>query len=151
MSKPEAVIVDMDGTLADVSGIRHFVVPTAERRFKDFDSFHSRSVDCPTNPQAVDIVRDAHAAGKVVIVVTARRHMWRHHTAWFLAMHGIPSDVLIMRRNDDHRSDVDVKRDILAQIRTRWTPVLAVDDNPLVCALWSSEGIPTIVIPGWED
>ncbi len=137
----------MDGTLADVSGLRHHVM----KRPKDFDTFHSLSVDCPPIPQAVDLAHEAHAAGRVVIIVTARRHMWRHHTAWFLAMHGIPSDVLIMRRNDDHRSDVDVKRDILAQIRTRWTPVLAVDDNPSIVQLWSDEGIPTVVIPGWED
>ena len=48
-------------------------------------------------------------------------------------------------------SDVAVKRDILAQIRTRWNPVLAVDDNAAIIRLWESEGIPVVVIPGWED
>ena len=145
--KPPAVIIDVDGTLANVSGIRHHVMARPKR----FDRFHAESVDCPPNQQAVDIARAAHAAGQAVLVVTARRAMWRHHTAWFLALHGIPSDALIMRGNDDHRPDVEVKRDILWQIRTRWTPVLAVDDNPKVLALWESEGIPTVVIPGWED
>jgi len=145
--KPEAVLIDVDGTLANVSGIRHHVTARPKR----FDRFHSESVDCPPNMQAVELARAAHAAGQAVIVVTARRAMWRHHTAWFLALHGIPSDVLIMRADSDHRRDVDVKRDILAQIRTRWTPVLAVDDNPSIIELWEAEGIPTVVIPGWED
>lgn len=145
MTKPDAVLLDMDGTLADVSSIRHHVLS----RPKDFDAFHAASVDVPPNTAAVAIARDAAAAGQVVIVVTARRHKWRHHTAWFLALNNIPSDVLIMRRDDDHRSDVEVKRDILTQIRTRWNPVLAVDDNPSIIALWQSEGIPTVVIPGW--
>ena len=147
MSKPDAIILDVDGTLADVSSIRHFVA----QHPKDFDSFHGESVNVPPHARAVELAREAHAAGQVVIVVTARRHMWRHQTAWFLAMHDIPSDVLIMRANDDHRRDVEVKRDILAQIRTRWNPVLAVDDNPAICSLWESEGIPVEVIPGWED
>ena len=147
MTKPDAVILDCDGTLADVRGIRHFVA----QHPKNFNEFHARSVDCPTHQQAVDIAREAHAAGQVVIIVTARRHRWRHVTAWFLAMHDIPSDVLIMRADDDHRADVEVKRDILAQIRTRWTPVLAVDDNPAIVKLWESEGIPVVRIPGWEE
>jgi beta-phosphoglucomutase-like phosphatase (HAD superfamily) len=148
--KPQAIIVDCDGTLADVSSIRHHVIVTPENRFKNFERFHSESVNVPPIPQAVDIAKQAHADGLAVLVVTARRHKWRHHTAWFLAMHDIPSDALFMRHDQDHRSDVDVKRDILAQIRRTWTPVLAVDDNPSVCALWVAEGIETVVIPGWE-
>lgn len=147
MNKPEAVLVDMDGTLTDVTSIRHLVMDHP----KDFDAFHSRSVDCPSNEEAVALAHAARAAGRVVIVVTARRHRWRHVTAWWLAMHGVPSDVLIMRRDNDDRPDVEVKRDILTQIRTRWTPVLAVDDNPDIVALWKSEGIPTVVIPGWPE
>lgn len=137
----------MDGTLADVSGIRHYV----RTRPKDFDSFHAESVNVPAHGWVVDMVRDFHARGVTVIVVTARRHRWRHQTAWFLAMHGIPSDVLIMRGDRDMRSDVAVKRDILAQIRTRWTVVHAVDDNPAITALWRAEGIPVTVVPGWEE
>ena len=146
--KRDAIIVDMDGTLADVSSIRHHVRHPA----RDFDAFHAASVDVPVNPEAVRIAREAHEAGLAVLIVTARRSRWRHHTAWFLAMHGIPSDALIMRGDKDGRSDVDVKRDMLDEIvRRAWTPVLAVDDNPSVVALWESEGIPTVVIPGWEE
>lgn len=146
--KPDAVIIDMDGTLADVSSIRHHV----RQHPKDFDAFHAASVDVPTNINAVLIARAAHRRGVDVLIVTARRERWRHHTAWFLALHGIPSDALIMRGDKDGRSDVEVKRDMLNSIiRKAWTPVLAVDDNPSVIALWESEGIPTVVIPGWED
>ena len=151
MSKPPAIIVDVDGTLADVSGIRHHVRKTPARPWKDFDAFHAASVDAPANFAAVAITRAARDAGIAVLVVTARRAVWRNHTAWFLALNDIPSDALFMRATKDGRPDVDVKRDILARIRTQWTPVLAVDDNPAIVALWRSEGIPTVVIPGWED
>jgi len=151
MSKQCAVILDMDGTLADVSGIRHFVRPTAERKRKDFDAFHAESVNVPAHAHVVKIARDAHAAGIAVLIVTARRARWRNHSAMWLALNGVPSDALFMRADDDHRKDFDVKADILARIRQTWNPVLAVDDNPAVIALWEREGIPTHIVPGWED
>ena len=148
MGKVNAVIVDMDGTLADVSAMRHFV----RRQPKNFDAFHAESVNVPPNPEAVRLVRMAHARGLAVVVVTARRARWRHHTAWWLALHDIPSDALIMRGDQDMRPDVEVKRDILRDfIRPAWNPVLAIDDNPAIVDLWMSEFIPTVQIPGWED
>jgi len=74
----EAVIFDMDGTLADVSGIRHYLIPK------------------------------------------------------------------------DHRKDYLVKSDILRQIRARFEPIHAWDDNPAIIRLWNEQGIPCTVVPGWE-
>ena len=142
-----AVLIDMDGTLADVSGIRHHVLAKPKR----FDRFHAESVDCPANADVVAMAHEARAAGHAVLIVTARRHMWRHHTAWWLALHGVPSDAMFMRGNDDDRRDVEVKRDMLATIRRAWIPVLAIDDNPSIIALWESEDIPTVRVPGWLE
>ena len=147
MTKRRCAIFDMDGTLADVSGIRHHV----KVRPKNFNAFHGASVDCPPHHDVVALARDFHDNDIDVVIVTARRHRWRHHTAWFLAIHDVPSVAMFMRHNDDERSDVEVKRDILAKIRETWEPVAAVDDRPEVVALWISEGIPTHVVPGWED
>jgi 3-deoxy-D-manno-octulosonate 8-phosphate phosphatase KdsC-like HAD superfamily phosphatase len=151
MKKPKAWIVDVDGTLADVSGIRHFVVKTPDNRFKDFDKFHAHSVDVPAHADVVTMVQAAKAAGFDILIVTARRAKWRHHTAWFLALNEVPSDALFMRGNKDGRRDFEVKADILAQIKKSWDVVHAVDDNPNVIALWEQEGIPVTVIPGWEN
>lgn len=143
--KSAAVIFDMDGTLTDVSGIRHHV--TGPRR--DFDAFHRASVDCPPHDWVADLARQCDTDGFAVLVVTARRARWRHHTAWWLAMHGVPSAALFMRHDRDGRPDAAVKRDILARIRRSWDPVLAVDDQPAVLAVWESAGIRTVRVPGW--
>lgn len=145
--KREAVIFDMDGTLADVSGIRHYVMT----RPKNFDAFHAESVNVPANAEVVDMARWFHAQGAAVIIVTARRAMWRNHTAMWLALNGVPSDAMFMRANGDQRKDYLIKRDILVMIRATWVPVLAVDDNPAVLALWDEEGIPTHRVPGWIE
>ena len=62
----------MDGTLADVSGIRHFVVPTPERPYKAFHEFHAASVDVPPNDQAVSLLHQARADGLAILVVLFR-------------------------------------------------------------------------------
>lgn len=149
--KPPAVICDVDGTLADVSGIRHFVVKNAERPWKDFESFHAESVNVPAHADVVREVQRFHEAGVAVLVVTARRARWRNHTAWFLALNNIPSDALFMRANHDGRPDYEVKQGILRRIKREWTPILAIDDNPAVIEVWRSAGIPVRVVPGWHD
>jgi len=147
--KPDALIVDMDGTLANVSSIRHYV--TRPRNEKDFDSFHRASLFVPPNHEVAMIVDQCHATGMTVFVVTARRSMWERPTRDWLHKHGIPYDALCMRGNQDHRRDVEVKKDILTRIRKTHTPVIAIDDNPSVLALWEAEHIKTIRIPGWEE
>lgn len=142
-----AIIVDMDGTLADVSSIRHNVLTTP----KDFDAFHAASVNVPAHQWVVDLVRH-HSVYNDIVIVTARRAMWRHHTAWWLALNGVPSDALIMRGNKDGRPDVEVKQQMLDRwIRPAWKPILAIDDNPSVIRMWQANKIRTCVVPGWAD
>jgi hypothetical protein len=147
----EAVIADMDGTLADVRGIRHHVLggPT-NGHHKNFDAFHREAVDCPPNQWVIDELLEHHAAGRAVLIVTAREARHRNSTAFWLAMHGVPSDAMWMRANCDYRPDRTVKREILAKIRARYRVVHAYDDNPNILALWESERIPVTVVPGWD-
>ena len=151
MNKPKAIIFDMDGTLANVSGIRHYLRPTPPSRSKNFDAFHAESVDCPPNHAVLNHAMVAYLLGYKIIIVTARRARWRHHTAWWLALHGVPSDAMFMRGDKDNRPDYYVKSDILDAILHTWDVVHAVDDNPAVIALWNERGIPTTIVEGWED
>ena len=149
--KPNAVIFDMDGTLANVSSIRHHLKRFDNGKdYKDFEAFHRESVNVPSNANVVDHAIRSYLLGNAIIIVTARRQMWARHTAMWLAMHSVPSDAMFMRGNKDHRADTLVKKDILDAIRCTWNVIHAVDDNPSVIALWESEGIPTTVVDGWE-
>ena len=148
-----AVIFDMDGTLANVSSIRHHLTAfdaTKRRVIKHFDRFHAESVNVPPHNHVVNAAQVAKMLGHDVLIVTARKHQWRNHTAWWLAMHDVPSDALFMRGNDDNRRDYEVKKDILSIIRKAWNPIYAWDDNPAIIRLWQEEGIPHTVVEGWE-
>jgi len=143
---PHAIIYDMDGTLVDVSGIRHYVL----QRERNFDAFHTESVDCPPNRWVVASARDNHMKGYKILIVTARSAKYRHHTAWWLALNGVPSDALYMRANGDNRPDAYVKEDILKKIRSQYNVREAYDDNPVIISVWLREGIPVIGVPGWK-
>jgi FMN phosphatase YigB (HAD superfamily) len=149
MIKPKSVIFDMDGTLADVSSIRHHLIPVDKK--KDFMTFHYESVNVPPHEHVVNAAQVAKMLGLKVLVVTARKHIWRHQTAWWLAMHGVESDMLMMRGNEDYRKDYLVKKDMLDTIRQAYDVIYAWDDNPHIIKLWKEEGIPCTVVEGWQD
>ena len=149
-----AVIFDMDGTLADVSSIRHHLTKYDETKrtvVKHFHRFHAESVSVPPHDHVVNSAQMAHMLGHAVLVVTARKHMWRHHTAWWLALHNVPSDMLMMRGNEDNRKDYEVKKDMLDTLRKAYDIIHAWDDNINIIRLWQENGIPTTIVPGWEE
>jgi len=134
----DAVIVDMDGTLCDVSAVRHFV----EGEDRDFDAFHGAAIDCPPNPDVVEAVAKAREAGNAIVIVTARSAKWRDYTIMWLDIHDIAYDRLYMRIEADFRHDYLIKTDILKAIRKDgFEPIHAWDDSPKVIALWRENGI----------
>lgn len=147
MTKPTAVIVDVDGTLCDVSSVRHHVLT----RPKNFEAFHEGSLHCPPHQRALDYVSEAADEGHDILIVTGRMAMWRDNTVEWLRDNMPRGWVgLWMRPQGDYRTDVEVKREIHTELAKRWDIVGAIDDNPSIVALWQELGIPTVVMPGWE-
>lgn len=146
MSKQEAEIFDVDGTLVDVDPFLHHIL--GEK--KDFNAFHAACVNAEPHSRVVHMARYASEKGRHIIVVTARKEMWRAQTSMWLALNGVPSAALYMRANDDGRPDYEVKKDILAKVNQFWDVKHAVDDNPKVIKLWEENGIPTTKIGDWD-
>ncbi len=146
--RPKTIVFDCDGTLADVSSIRHLVALGMKER--NFDEFHTRSVDCPPIHWVRQAACEAKAMGFTVIQVTARQEKYRPHTSWWLADHSIPSDGLFMRPNGDFRSDAEVKEHMIMSLLKKYDIVKAYDDNPSIVDLWAEFEIPCVVVPGWE-
>lgn len=151
----DAIIVDVDGTLCDVTSVRHHVTETP----KDFKAFHDGARDCPPHDYVVGSCAGLnYFCGLTIIVVTARMYTWYDPTVSWLEDHLQPALVTpyigpFMRGETDYRPDYEVKRDI-HRILTEdygYNIVGALDDNPSICALWEELGIPVDVIPGWSQ
>lgn len=152
--KPKAIIFDVDGTLADVSSILHFIVKHKSRESegfkKDFHRFHEESLHVPAHEDVAAWARKEYLWGTHILVVTARREMWRTRTSLWLAKHQIHHQALFMRGDFDYRPDYEVKKEILEEIQKYWTVTEAVDDNPAVIRLWEENGIKTTKIGTWD-
>lgn len=153
-----AVIVDVDGTLCDITGVLRYLDGTEYgfrsngKPVKNFDRFHEAAAFCPPNDMALQYVTDAADRGHTVIIVTARMERHRASTeAWLRNV--IPAHIdyegPLMRAEGDFRRDVEVKREIHAAITEHagFTVVGAIDDNPNIIALWEELGIPTVTVP----
>ncbi len=146
----DAVIVDVDGTLCDVSSLRKHV----SSRPKNFDAFHAGSAQCPPIAQTLEFIDHHYGAGRTIVVVTARCYRWEGLTRAWLNRHvTVPFEGPFMRGDDDYRPDVDVKRRIheILVHEHGYRIVEAIDDNPAIVALWQELGIPTTVVPGWRN
>lgn len=153
MKKPTAVIVDVDGTLCDVSSVRHHVVAVKDK--KDFDAFHREAEHCPPHQSTIEWCQEQYDAGHQILIVTGRMEQWRQSTDRFVWRHlfvhgGVPFEGLWMRPQGDYRKDTEIKREIHAMLSEHWDIVAAIDDNPSIVALWEDLGIPVTVVPGWD-
>lgn len=147
-SRKQAIAFDMDGTLTDVSPIRHFIDAAKGKGFRDFDSFHRMSVHCPANDEVLDMAMDAHRNGFTIIITTARNEAYREATQKWLDDYGIPFENIFMRKDGDMRPDYVVKKEMYeTQIKPYYDVLRAVDDNPQAVQNWKEQGLQVTEIP----
>lgn len=150
--RPQAIVFDIDGTLVDVSSVRHHVLGGPENNYrKDFDAFHREAVNCPPIKWVKNMAWDKYMMGYKILLVTARNEKYRPPTSWWIADNNVPSHGLWMRADRDMRPDYEIKKEILDRLLLRFDIREAYDDNPNIVRLWSEYGIPCTVVPGWVE
>ena len=126
-SKPKAIIVDIDGTIALMRGRGPY--DTAKCM-----------TDVPNEP-VVDIVKTFDQE-HVIILVSGREDKFRSITEDWLKSYEIPYDHLFMRPTGDVRNDAIVKAEIFdAHIRTEFNVKFVLDDRDRVVKMWRDLGL----------
>jgi hypothetical protein len=136
-----AVVFDVDGTLAefDANVLGHLV----HGPVKYWDAFFD-AMDVTAPVADIErLLRILHGTGQAIVICTGRPEGWRDRTEAWLKAHEIPFDGVYLRPVDaDHRSDEDVKEDLLQQIRADgFAPWLVVDDRQSVVDKWRDLGL----------
>lgn len=134
----EAVIFDIDGTLADLSHRLHHV----KNGRKDWDAFF-RGVgeDRLVEPIAKALWTFADRDWPIILC-SGRPEKCRPATEEWLARHKIDFIALYMRPDADHRQDFIVKRELLDRIRADgYEPALVIDDRQSVVDMWRDNGL----------
>lgn len=140
------VIVDIDGTIADVRHRLHHIKDPGKKNWKAF--FEAMDGDTPIE----SMIRQVHELERQhdIIVVTGRPEHYRARTEKWLEKQGIRFRKLFMRPDGDHRPDYTVKEEILREFRKEQI-VLAIDDRGPVCDMWEKNGIRCIRVDSDEE
>ena len=128
-SLPEAVMFDIDGTIADMVGVR---------RPYDWDKVH---LDNPIK-ETIELMKYYKGTGRHIILLSGRDGSCLDLTKDWLYKQGIEYDDLLMRTSGDSRYDSIVKEEIFwKNIADKFKVVVAYDDRNQVVARWRSMGL----------
>ncbi len=146
MNEFKDIIVDMDGTLADISQrLRRAESNPPPGKRMDWDIFLDPVVMAHTdkpNQHVIHLVRVLSDSGHNILVTSARNERHRDVTALQLDEWGIKYEKLYLRKDDDFRQDGIVKAELLAQIlEDGYVPRIAIDDRQQVVDKWRELGL----------
>lgn len=143
LSVPSTVIVDIDGTLADISHRRHFVA-TKPKNWAAFEKL--AHLDKPFD-HIVEVVRMMYSFDWKVLIVSGRGEQQRDVTEKWLEDNDVRYHELYMRPKLDYRADDIVKSEILDTIiATGFEPTLVLDDRDRVLAMWRRRGLKAVQV-----
>ena len=131
LARPQAVVVDIDGTLA---------IMDREQR-GPFD-WHKVDLDDLRFGLANTLIA-LNRAGVHVLLLSGRDSKARALTEVWLEGFGVPHTYLWMRPEGDARPDTQVKRELFDEhVRRQYHVIGVYDDRPSVVRMWERAGLP---------
>ena len=125
--KQPAIIVDIDGTLAHMSG----------RSPYEYTKVSTDTVDFVIKDM-VNRYKDTHQ----VVIVSGRMHECYKDTTMWLIQNNIHCDRVFMRQQDDKREDSIIKREIYEKlIEPHYDVLFVLDDRNRVVKMWREIGL----------
>jgi uncharacterized HAD superfamily protein len=134
--KEPIVIVDIDGTIADVKHRLRHIEGKGKKNWKAF--FEAMDDDGPIDP-VISRVREL-SADHEIVMLTGRPSSYGDRTRAWLKRFDVPFDQLLMRGSGDRRQDFVTKEDLLRKLDIERVE-LAIDDRSPVCDMYERYGI----------
>ncbi len=132
-AKKKAIIVDLDGTLANCDHRVHHV----EKTPKDWVSFNRGMGLDEINSWCAELITAMEGNGFKIILLTGRGEESRSQTEEWLKKHQISYTELYMRKAQDSREDSEIKREIFLDfIRPEYETLFVVEDRLSVVEMW---------------
>lgn len=132
----ELVIFDIDGTLADISERVHHV----RKKPKNWNAFNAGMAQDKAIRSMVRLCNILYAAGSRIVLCSGRNEKKRPETVEWLESQGVKYHELLLRKDEDYRSAVVIKREML-QTMDKNKILFVVEDRNRVVEMWRSEGL----------
>lgn len=134
----KAILVDIDGTLADVEHRVHHV----QSETKNWKAFNEGMVFDELNLWCADLIKAMSNEGYKILFITGRSEPYREHTLKWLKENKIEFDDLYMRPTKDQREDFEVKKEIyIDEIKSAYKVLFVVEDRASVVKMWRGIGL----------
>lgn len=135
--KRKALIIDLDGTLADIRvRLKHL-----QGRKKDWKSFNKSLETDQIHDWCRELI-NRFASDHDIIIVSGRTDDLKQDTIDWLNQYRVTYHHLFMRNAHDNRPDHEIKLEIYEQhIREKFSVVFVVDDRQKVVDMWRGEGL----------
>lgn len=137
--KQKAIIIDLDGTLADCEHRRCFIEGT-KKDWKSFSKDENIIQDklnlwCST---IINKFKDSHK----ILLVTGRMEISRKITIEWLNKFDIKYDLLLTRKDNDFRKDSVIKEELYKNlIEPHFDVLFCLDDRKQVVDTWRALGL----------
>lgn len=133
---PEAIIVDIDGTVADHTGIRDPY---------DTSRYH---LDNPNEPVIRAVQEEAYKLNRKILFVSGRDDkFWTVTYEWLMEHVKVPVEILAMRPMGDTRRDDIIKLELFDNhIRGKYNIAKVYDDRNRVVKAWRSINLPVFQV-----
>jgi len=145
--KSKAIIVDIDGTLANVQEYLGDLQDHQNER--QLDKFIDEVADAPPYLWCLNMINLYHKNDYQIIFVTARNTKYKIQTEEWLNK-TLPKDIiylLYMRERGDLRDDPICKKEIYYKnIEPEFDIEFALDDRPSVIQMWREINIPGLQV-----
>lgn len=135
--KEKAIIIDLDGTLADIRiRLKHL-----QGGKKDWKSFNKTIETDDLHEWCREIMVRFHHDHKLIIV-SGRVDDLKQETEEWLSRYNVPYDYLFMRKSNDFRPDNVIKLEIFEkEIRDKFSVLFVLDDRQKVVDMWRAQGL----------
>ena len=143
MSKKKAIIVDIDGTIADNNHRTHLI----EGKKKDWEQFFEKMVDDKPIEENIHLIRKSFNQGLNLLIVSGRYE--RHECLtrlWLDKYLGIDEYLLFQRSNKDYRNSIVLKKEILINIKKNFDIKAVMENDKKIIKMYKEQGLNCIKI-----
>lgn len=135
--KPPAIIIDLDGTLADISHRIHYLKDGKKNWKAFFEEMDKDKLNLWCR-EIMDKFRQDHK----IIILSGRPNNYREKTEKWLKDNSVYYDKLLMRAKNDMRQDMIIKKEIYDnEIKNNFSILFIVDDRMQVVKMWRATGL----------
>ena len=138
MNKKEAIIFDIDGTLANCDHRLHYL----KKEKKDWDKFFSEMDKDKVNENISILYHLLMHSAIYYFIITGRPQKYEEKTRKWLSDNSFYRYDIFFRANGDFRDDDIIKKEIYEDhIKDKYEVRLVIEDRSRVVKMWRSLGI----------